>query len=137
MIEFINNPLESLHKTDNSIKVIRHRFDPKSGSMVDQPKSEPFLKGPIPITWLNRAALLPGKAINVALAIRWLSDMNANSAIKLSRKSMALFNFSSDAASDAIRRLESGGLIKVQRRPGQRPMIEILLVGKDVVSQPR
>lgn len=60
--------------------------------------------------------------------------MNANRAIKLNRNTMDLFNFSSDAATDAIRRLESVGLIKVQRLPGQRQTIEVLSVGKDEVK---
>ena len=111
---------------DHQIPTKRLRFDSESGVMIEQGKSEPFLKGPIPLNWLNRVACLPGKAINVALAIRWLADMNVNGPIKLSKKSMALFNFSADAASDAIRRMEIAGLIKVARNPGQRPSVQLL-----------
>lgn len=111
---------------NNAMATVRLRYDANSGQMLEQQqKSGPFLKGPITISWLNRVARLPGKAINVALAIRWLSDMNADYPIKLTRKAMEQFNFSSDAASDALRLMEKEGLIKVQKRPGQKPLIEI------------
>lgn len=114
--------------TDQKIPTRKLRYDVETGGMVEKRQSEPFLKGPIPISWLNRAACLPGKAINVALAIRWLSDMNNGKPIKLTRKALEFFSVSPDAASDAIRRLECEGLIKVERHLGQRPMIKMLPV---------
>jgi hypothetical protein len=111
---------------DAQINTLKHCFSLDTGGMIIKKVTEPFLKGPISIAWLSRAAFLPGKAINVALAIQWIFGMSANNPIKLTKKSMVIFNFSSDAANDALRRLESEGLISVQRHPGQRPWIEVV-----------
>lgn len=112
--------------SDLKIPTQKLRYDVKTGGMVEQPRSEPFLKGPIPIAWLSRAARLPGKAINVALAIFWLRGMNADERIKLNRKTLGLFYVSADAASDALRRLEENGLVRLHKSPGQRHLIEVL-----------
>ena len=42
----------------------------------------PFLKGPIPMAWLNAAAKLPGKTLNVGIAIWWLAGMSKTTAFK-------------------------------------------------------
>ena len=85
--------------------------------------TKPFLKGPIPMDWLSAAAHLPGKALNVALAVRWLVDMGGGKPAKLTAKALALLNISEDACSDGLRRLESAGLIAVTRQSGQRPTV--------------
>jgi len=113
---------------DSQVPTVRLRFDAATGEMVEQHKSEPFLKGPISIVWLNQAALLGGKTLNVALAICWLSGMNGNQPVKLSKKALKLFHVSSDAALDALSRMEASGLIRLQKNPGQRTSIEVLAV---------
>ncbi len=75
--------------------------------------------------WLGTAAHLPGKAINLALAVRWLVDMNGGKPAKLTAKALALLNVSEDACSDGLRRLETAGLITITRQPGQRPTVGI------------
>jgi|GEM_PF-1569356 len=111
---------------DLNIPTRKLHFNKKTGEMTEWTKSEAFLKGPIPMSWINRVASLPGKVLNVALAIRWLSDMNANQPIKLTRNAMERFNFSSDAASAALKLMEKNGLIKIQRLRGQKPWIEAM-----------
>jgi hypothetical protein len=75
--------------------------------------------------WLSAAASLPGKAINLALAVRWLVDMNRGKPVKLTAKALVLLNVSEDACGDGLRRLEAAGLITVTRQPGQRPTVGI------------
>jgi len=108
------------------VETIELRYNSEKGVLVAQQKSEPFLRGPIPIAWLKRAAQLPGKTINVGLAIHWIVGMSANTTIKLNRSALANFNISADAASDALRRLEADGLVKLHKQPGRRPLIEVL-----------
>lgn len=117
---------------DMKIPTKKLRYDRNMGGLVDQPKSEPFLKGPIPISWINRAAQLPGKAINTALAIYWLRGMNADGLIKLNQKALEFFYVSADAALDALHRMETVGLIKLHKNPGQRHWIEVLPVSKKI-----
>ncbi len=96
--------------------------------------SVPFLKGPIPMAWLNAAAKFPGKTLNVGIAIWWLAGMAKTKTFKLTGKALKQLEVSRDAASDALKRLEARGLIRVQRSPGQRPTVEILSVASNVAK---
>ena len=87
------------------------------------------------MAWLNEAAKLPGKAINLGIAIWWLAGMSKTTAFKLTGKALDQLHVSRDAASSALKRLESQGLIRVQRAPGQRPTVEILSVAQDVTKR--
>ena len=120
---------------DKSIPVKRVRLDSSTGKHVDAPLTVPFLKGPIPMAWLNEAAKLPGKTLNLGLAIWWLAGMAKTKTFKLTGKALGHVGISRDAASDAIKRLEAQGLIRVQRSPGQRPTVEILSVASSVTKQ--
>ena len=113
---------------DGCIPVKRLQYRPSlAGSkLVEVANTRPFLKGPICMDWLGSAARLPGKAINLALAVRWLVDMNGGKPAKLTAKALAQLNVSEDACSDGLRRLESAGLITVARQPGQRPIVGVL-----------
>ena len=102
---------------------------------LDAPMSVPFLKGPIPMAWLNAAAKLPGKTLNVGIAIWWLSGMSKTTAFKLTRKALNQLGVSRGAALDALRRLEENGLILVKRLPGQRSTVEILPVAQNVTKR--
>jgi hypothetical protein len=52
------------------------------------PKKELFLRGPIPLEWLVKAAALPGKTLNVAIALWWLYGMAKGQPFKLTRRSL-------------------------------------------------
>ena len=119
---------------DRSIPVKRVRHDSSTGKYIDAPLSVPFLRGPIPMAWLNEAARLPGKALNLGIAIWWLAGMAQTKTFKLTGKALAQLGVSRDAAADALKRLEGRGLIRVQRAPGQRPTVEILSVASKVTK---
>jgi hypothetical protein len=124
-----------MYRDDRSIPVKRIRLDSFSGQYIDAPMSTPFLKGPIPMAWLNVAAKLPGKTLNVGIAIWWLAGMSETAAFKLTRKALDQLGVSRDAASDALKRLEDNGLILVKRSPGQRPIVQIVPVAQSVTKQ--
>lgn len=111
----------------------RLRLDFGTGKLVSNPKKKLFLRGPVPMDWLSQAAELPGKTLNVALAIWWLNGMTQSEYFKLTRKSLNLLCIKRDAASISLKRLEGAGLIKVQRKVGQRPIISIVQL-QDVKS---
>jgi hypothetical protein len=119
---------------DRSIPVRRVRLDSSTGKHVDAPLTVPFLKGPIPMAWLNEAAKLPGKTLNLGLAIWWLAGMAKTKTFKLTGKALDQLDISRGAAADALKRLEGRGLIRVQRAPGQRPTVEILPVASNVTK---
>ncbi len=104
----------------------RLRLDFATGKLVSNPKKKLFLRGPVPMDWLSQAAELPGKTLNVALAIWWINGMTQSESFKLTRKSLSLLCIKRDAASTSLKRLEGAGLIKVQRKVGQRPTISII-----------
>ena len=124
-----------MYRDDRSIPVKRIRLDSSSGQYIDAPMSVPFLKGPIPMTWLNAAAKLPGKAFNLGIAIWWLANMANSKTVKLTGRALGYVGISRDASSDALKRLEEQGLIRVQRLPGQRPIVEILPIAQDVTKR--
>jgi hypothetical protein len=120
---------------DKNIPAKRIRLDSSSGQYIDAPLSVPFLKGPIPMAWLNAAAKLPGKTLNVGIAIWWLAGMSKNSSFKITRKALDQLGVSRDAASDALKRLEEQRLILVKRSPGQRPTVQIVPVAQGVTKR--
>jgi CRP-like cAMP-binding protein len=126
-----------MYRDYRHIPVKKLRYDPSSSQYMDVPVGDSFLKGPIPLAWLNKAATLPGKAINLGIAIWWLHGMSRDKAFKLTGKALAQLGISRDAASSALKGLEAQGLIRVQRSPGQRPTVEILLVPNDAAKPNR
>jgi hypothetical protein len=124
-----------MYRDDRSIPVKRIRLDSSCGQYIDAPMSVPFIRGPIPLAWLNAAAKLPGKTLNVGLAIWWLAGMSKTTAFKLTGKSLDQLGVSRDAASDGLKRLEDNGLILVKRSPGQRPIVEIVPVAQGVTKR--
>lgn len=107
---------------------VRYVFG-KGGSYTPAKKSEPFLKGPIPLVWISKVSMLPGKAFQTALAILWLTDMSGGGPIKLSRQAMQRFSLSADAARDAVKRLEAAKVITVERKVGQKHSITLIKGG--------
>jgi hypothetical protein len=87
---------------------------------------EYYLRGPIPLRWLHKAATLPGKAYTLGTIIWWFHGMNPTKPIKVTSKSLLEFLISEDAYRDGLKRLEEAGLIKVTRPKGQRALIEIV-----------
>ena len=114
------------HKSEPAIKERRLRFDNQTRQFVELRKQELFLKGPIPLPWLSAAAALPGKALNVALAIRWVSDISKAAEIHVTKVALHHFGLSEDAYRDGLKRLEQAGLVAVVRKAGQRARVRLL-----------
>ena len=122
---FINmyTPLTS----NADVPVRRLQLDPVTGKLTLAPKKILFLRGPIPLEWLSRATVLSGKTLNVAIALWWLHGMSNGKPFKLTRIALKYLSVGRDAASDGLVRLEQAGLIHVERKKGQRPVISIVL----------
>jgi len=111
--------------SDLNVPVRRLQLDAGSGKLVPARKKDLFIRGPIPLDWLSRAAKLPGKALHVALAALWLQGMAKGKPFKLSRRALERLNVERDAASSGLVRLEQAGLVQVERNAGQRPTVVI------------
>lgn len=92
-------------------------------------KGELFLCGPIPWNWLTHASQKGGKgsAIQVALAIWFLSGLNHKSAtVKLTRKTLKSLGVERNAGYRGLQSLEISGLVSVVRKKGACPIVTIL-----------
>ncbi len=118
--------MATTHDPDREVPVKRLQLDVTTGKLAEAPKAALFLRGPIPLDWLGAAAALPGKTLNVGIALWWLHGMAKGKPFKLTQKALQTLNVERDAASAALVRLELAGLIRVARQPGQRPTVSMV-----------
>jgi len=114
-----------MYPDDRLVPAVKLRYTPSEGFKPTR-QGDLFIKGPIPMPWISAAAKLPGKAVQVALALFWLAGIRPQDMVKMTRQALELFNVSDDAYRDALPRLEAAGLIKVSRARGQRARVEIV-----------
>jgi hypothetical protein len=95
-----------------------------------RPGAEPpmrcFIKGPIPLPWIQRAAAIPGKALHVALGLWFVGGMCRSKTFPFRRSVATGMGVSPDAMYDALTRLEGAGLIHALRHSGRSPVVTIL-----------
>jgi hypothetical protein len=89
---------------------------------------ERFLKGPVPLAWLQRAARLPGKALHVALVLRYLSGLSKGLTVKLPRCVLLEFGVGRSSADRGLRDLQRAGLVTVARHRGRHPVVTVVEV---------
>ncbi len=102
---------------------------PVPGSLAQRlrgKRQQCFLRGPVPWPWLERAARLPGKALQVALALRYRAGIERAETITLSPGLLAGMGVDRFAKARALGALEVAGLIAVERRPGRSPTVTII-----------
>ena len=97
---------------------------------------DPFIKGPVPLSWLLKAANLGKCALIVGLAFWYMDGMRRQQAFKMGRGDLGrLLGASRWTILRGIRRLEIEGLIFVLREPGKKMIItlnrSITHTGKD------
>ena len=86
-------------------------------------KPEPFLKGPIPVRILRD---LDGKALKLYLAARHREDLSGGGPVTLTNQFLESWGISRSTKSDALRILESKGLVEVDRCPGRAVRVTVL-----------
>lgn len=86
-------------------------------------QNDHFVRGPIPMPWMERAARLPGKALAVGLLLWFIKGIVRDGPIKLSTSLLARFSVGRKAAGRALTSLEHEGLIRAQRSRGQLPRV--------------
>jgi hypothetical protein len=85
-----------------------------------------FLKGPIPMAWLERAAQLPGKALHVALALWFNAGLKNQACVRISLSGLQRLGALRDSARRGLAALEQAGLVSVKRHVGRKPIVTIL-----------
>jgi hypothetical protein len=86
----------------------------------------PFLKGPVPMRWLERAARLSGKALVVGIGLWHLSGLTCKTEIRATGTLWKRLGISRQAVYRGLRALEREGLISVVRHPGQNPIVTLI-----------
>lgn len=104
-----------------------YRPDPVHPGVPPRHVEGAFLKGPIPLAWLSRAAALPGKTLHVGLALWYLAGLKGSMSVKLGSGALATLGVARDAKYDALERLRLSGLISLRQEPGQAPCVTLLL----------
>ena len=94
--------------------------------VLQRPRYELFIRGPIDFEWVKKAATLPGKTWLVGTAIWFVVGMAESNTITIQGWIIADLNISRKAFNRALGRLEGIGLISVNRRPGCSPEITLL-----------
>ena len=89
-------------------------------------RSEKFLKGPVPWSWIKRANRLPGKSLAVGLCLWRLAGATRSMTIKLSNGEVAALGIDRYAKSRALKHLEAAGLVKVDHHRGRFPRVTIV-----------
>ena len=114
------------------------RFDPDRLRITSTPRQglahrlsrprrgEHFLKGPVPLPWIELAAKLPGKSLNAGVALWYLAGLTRSASVPLSNLSGGKFGMDRNAKYRALAWLESAGLVKVERKLGRAPVVTIL-----------
>ena len=85
-----------------------------------------FLKGPTPWNWLSAAARLPGRALHVALSIRFWTGIKKTDRIAVPISGLSELGLSRHAGYRALQVLEGAGLVSVVRHRGRKPWVTII-----------
>src|SRR5262245_51600019 len=85
-----------------------------------------FVKGPIPLSWLQQAIALPGKALHVGCIVWYLSGLNRSHPVIFSPAVAAQFGLSRGAARRGLLCLEKAELVSVQRQSPKSPRVTLL-----------
>ena len=95
------------------------------------PSKRPFfLKGPVPLSWLERAARLPGRSLVVAVIVWFLAGLNRTGTVRVTSQWTERFGLDRHALYRALRWLEAEGLVTVKRRPGSCPEVTVIGWGR-------
>lgn len=90
-------------------------------------RGEGFLKGPVPLAWLEAAARLPGKSLHAGIALWYAAGLLRSAKVPLSNVSGHRFGCDRNAKYRALVWLEGAGLVRVERRLGRAPVVTIVL----------
>jgi hypothetical protein len=85
-----------------------------------------FLKGPIPWDWVETASRLPGKALALGMLLWREAGMDGIGPATITSAKAAALGMDRSAKSRAIADLERAGLVRVERRPRQNPLVTLI-----------
>src|SRR5688500_12227922 len=90
---------------DGWLKNARHGKPARAGRV----RPGRFLRGPIPLAWLHRAAGLPGKALAIGLALWFLHGCRKRWTVRLTRRTLQRFGVGRKPGYLGLQNLEGAG----------------------------
>ena len=79
-----------------------------------------FIKGPIPLAWVQQAAKLPGRTLHLGMILWYLAGVRKSNKGAVSYTVAKYFGLNRHTVYRALARLEEANLIEVLRKPGRR-----------------
>ena len=109
-----------LQESDRAnLPILRHR-------RAIQRLKVPFIRGPIPLDWLQKAMKLGGAAISVGIVLWYFRGLKKLSVFKIGIQDIAnLIGRSWITAKRGLISLEQQGLITIERHNGRKHLVEI------------
>ena len=89
-------------------------------------KQERFLKGPIPLSLLQRATKLPGAALPVYLMARHKADLTGTDIVTLPTTYLRDWGISADRCRRALNALTAENLISIKKVNGRSTRVTLL-----------
>lgn len=112
-------PIEQLRKSTGKHNTATSRHASPKLSMAR------FIKGPIPLEWVERAARLPGRSLHVALALWYLAGLKRSMTVSVSNRALESFGIDRFAKRRALDWMEKAGLVRVEKVNGRSPTVTI------------
>lgn len=102
--------------------------------MPIQPSLSTDISHRVRFDWLAQvaAAAHRSKALHLGVALAWLAAKRGVPGVSLTRRTLAHWNLSRDAASDGLRTLQAHGLIIVWSLPGRSHHVVLVEPGTDL-----
>lgn len=86
-----------------------------------------FLRGPVPLDWLEQAAKLPGRALHAGVALWFLNGFQQAGTVKARPSVFRDFGLDRHASYRALHQLEKAGLVCLVRKKGAAPLVTLLV----------
>lgn len=94
--------------------------------LIRSRRTEHFLKGPVPLPWLEAAAKLPGRSLHSGIAIWYAASLTRSQSVPLGNVAGDRFGLDRNAKYRALAWLERAVLVRVERKLGRSPVVTIL-----------
>lgn len=120
------------------------RLNTDPGGVTNPPKppgphqriSGHFLKGPVPLVWLQNAMRLPGKAVHVGLVLWYYSGLKRTKTLSINLSRLGEFGLTRASATRGLKALQRTGLVLVDSHAGRKPIVTILEVAPEQQDVP-
>jgi hypothetical protein len=95
-----------------------------------KPGGEPFVKGPIPLSWVTKAGALGGKCLHTGMILWHHHGLNRGKPFQISHRRLSEHGVGTElTAKRSLDSLAASGLITVRFKSGQRKEIAINVGG--------